>query len=96
VGAIVDAILCVVRTHPSGSWQRCVSSCASVEGRHPEPSAGLIDSQSMQGADRVGRESLGYDAGKKINGPLAVHHRRHPYPSVVDRGRGVRREHAGP
>jgi hypothetical protein len=38
------------------------------EGRDPEPSAGLIDSQSVKGADTVGRESRGYDAGKKING----------------------------
>jgi transposase len=38
------------------------------EGRDPEPSAGLIDSQSVKGADTVGRETRGYDAGKKING----------------------------
>jgi transposase len=38
------------------------------EGRAPEPSAGLIDSQSVKGADTVGRDSRGYDAGKKING----------------------------
>jgi transposase len=38
------------------------------EGRNPQPSAGLIDSQSVRGADTVGRDSRGYDAGKKING----------------------------
>ena len=38
------------------------------EGRGPEPSAGIIDSQSVRGADTVGRDSRGYDAGKKING----------------------------
>jgi transposase len=38
------------------------------QGRDPEPSAGLIDSQSVKGADTVGRESRGYDAGKKVNG----------------------------
>jgi transposase len=38
------------------------------EGRNPEPSAGLVDSQSVQGADTVGRKSRGYDAGKKVNG----------------------------
>jgi transposase len=39
-----------------------------AEGREPEPSAGIIDSQSVKGADTVGRDSRGYDAGKKING----------------------------
>ena len=38
------------------------------EGRNPDPSAGLIDSQSVKGADTVGRDTRGYDAGKKING----------------------------
>jgi transposase len=39
-----------------------------AQGRDPEPSAGLIDSQSVKGADTVGRETRGYDAGKKVNG----------------------------
>ena len=39
-----------------------------AEGRNPQRSAGLIDSQTVKGADTVGRESRGYDAGKKING----------------------------
>ena len=38
------------------------------EGRDPQPSAGIIDSQSVKAADTVGRDSRGYDAGKKING----------------------------
>jgi transposase len=38
------------------------------EGRNPQPSAGLIDSQSVKGADTVGRDTRGYDAGKKVNG----------------------------
>jgi transposase len=33
------------------------------EGRDPEPSAGLIDSQSVKGADTVGANTRGYDAG---------------------------------
>ncbi|GAA3629486.1 IS5 family transposase [Nonomuraea rosea] len=37
-------------------------------GRDDEPSAGIIDSQSVKGADTVGRDSRGYDAGKKVNG----------------------------
>jgi transposase len=38
------------------------------DGRDPEPSAGIIDSQSVKGADTVGVKTRGYDAGKKING----------------------------
>ena len=38
------------------------------QGRNSQPSAGIIDSQSVKGADTVGRDSRGYDAGKKING----------------------------
>jgi transposase len=38
------------------------------EGRNPQPSVGLLDSQSVKGADTVGRDSRGYDAGKKVNG----------------------------
>lgn len=39
-----------------------------ADGREPEPSAGIIDSQSVKGADTVGADTRGYDAGKKING----------------------------
>ncbi|MGH3503416.1 MAG: IS5 family transposase [Nocardioidaceae bacterium] len=38
------------------------------DGRDPMASAGIVDSQSVKGADTVGRGSRGYDAGKKING----------------------------
>ena len=36
--------------------------------RAAEPTAGIIDSQSVKGADAVGKSTRGYDAGKKING----------------------------
>ncbi len=39
-----------------------------ADGRDPMASAGIVDSQSVKGADTVGKESRGYDAGKKING----------------------------
>ena len=38
------------------------------EGRSAEPSAGIVDSQSVKGSDTVGAASRGFDAGKKING----------------------------
>ncbi|MBQ0906754.1 IS5 family transposase [Micromonospora sp. U21] len=37
------------------------------QGRTSEPSAGIIDSQTVKGADTVGRDSRGYDAGKKTS-----------------------------
>jgi transposase len=40
----------------------------AAQGRAAEPTAGVIDSQSVKGADTVGRDTRGYDAGKKING----------------------------
>jgi transposase len=36
--------------------------------RDPAASAGIIDAQSVKGADTVGAETRGYDAGKRING----------------------------
>jgi transposase len=39
-----------------------------VEGRDTDPSAGIIDSQSVKAADTVGRDTRGYDAGKKVAG----------------------------
>ncbi|GAA1251883.1 IS5 family transposase [Pseudonocardia aurantiaca] len=56
-GGVTEQILPVVR-----------EQLRVQEGRNPQPSAGLIDSQSVKGADNVGRDSRGYDAGKKING----------------------------
>jgi len=37
------------------------------QGSNPQPSAGIIDSQSVKGADTVGRDSRGDDAGKKTS-----------------------------
>lgn len=39
-----------------------------VEGRSAQPSAGLMDSQTLRGAETVGRASRGYDGAKKANG----------------------------
>jgi transposase len=37
-------------------------------GRDPMASAGIVDAQSVKGADTVGADSRGYDGGKKVNG----------------------------
>jgi putative transposase len=39
-----------------------------VEGRNRQPTAAVLDSQTVRAAETVGRASRGYDAGKKTNG----------------------------
>ena len=39
-----------------------------LAGRSPQPTAAVIDSQSVKAADTVGKDSRGYDAGKKTEG----------------------------
>ncbi|MER7341217.1 IS5 family transposase [Streptomyces sp. NPDC000075] len=39
-----------------------------VEGRDTEPTAAVIDSQSLRAADTVGAASRGWDQGKKVGG----------------------------
>lgn len=41
---------------------------AKQQERNRDPSAGIVDSQSVKGADTVSGATRGYDAGKKING----------------------------
>jgi transposase len=36
--------------------------------RNPEPTAAVIDSQSVRAAETVGKDSRGFDAGKKVQG----------------------------
>lgn len=38
------------------------------DGRDPMASAGIVDSQSVKGADTVGKGTRGYGAGRKSNG----------------------------
>jgi putative transposase len=40
----------------------------AAAGRDPEPTAAVIDSQSVRGADTVPRASRGWDNAKKVNG----------------------------
>jgi putative transposase len=39
-----------------------------TEGRQAEPSAAILDSQSIRGAETVAKASRGFDGGKKVNG----------------------------
>ena len=43
-------------------------ACRIAAGRDPEPTAAIIDSQSVKAAETIATASRGYDAGKKING----------------------------
>jgi len=55
-----------------GVWQRIHDAVRDQlrvrAGRHPLPTAAVIDSQTVRGADTVPTASAGYDAGKKTKG----------------------------
>lgn len=42
--------------------------CRIAAGRKPQPTAAIVDSQSVKAAETVAKPSRGFDAGKKING----------------------------
>ncbi|MCZ4603677.1 IS5 family transposase [Streptomyces sp. Lzd4kr] len=47
---------------------RLRSRVRGAAGRDPEPTAGVIDAQSVRGAASVPAASRGFDGGKKVNG----------------------------
>lgn len=47
------------------------SKVRNADGRDAEPSAGLIDSQSVRTADTVPAATRGFGAGKKVTSPNA-------------------------
>ncbi|MGW0809355.1 IS5 family transposase [Nonomuraea sp. NPDC002799] len=52
----------------AGVTEALLTELRRQASREDEPSAGIIDSQSVKGADTVGCDSRRYDAGKKVNG----------------------------
>ena len=56
----------------AGAWARIHDALRDrariAAGRSPLPTAAVIDSASVRGADTVPARSRGYDAGKRING----------------------------
>lgn len=62
----------LARWRRDGTWQRVHDSLRDQvrarAGRAATPTAGVIDSRSVKGAETVGRARRGFDAGKKING----------------------------
>jgi transposase len=50
--------------------ERLRETVRDAEGRGPEPSAAIIDSQSVKADATVTRGSRGFDAGKKIKDDL--------------------------
>ncbi|WP_406054067.1 IS5 family transposase [Streptomyces sp. NBC_01077] len=58
--------------HDDGTVERVHDALSDrvreADGRNPEPSAGLIDSQSVRTADTVPAATRGFDAGKQVKG----------------------------
>lgn len=59
------------RFQEDGTWARIHEAlyvdCRDLEGREPQPSAAIIDSQSVKGGPNA-QDEIGYDAGKKTKG----------------------------
>lgn len=55
-----------------GTWERIVDRLRGLvrerEGRDAEPSAGIVDARTVQGASTVGSQTRGFDGGKRISG----------------------------
>jgi transposase len=60
------------RWRADGTWLRIHDALRDrvrvAAGRVPTPTAAIIDSQSVRAAATVGKDSRGFDGGKKVNG----------------------------
>ncbi len=56
-----------------GTWERIAERPATAvrqqEGREGEPSAGIVDARSVRASSIVSKQTKGFDAGRRINGP---------------------------
>ena len=84
------------RWQADGTWQRVHDALRAegrgVEGREPQPTAAVLDSQSVKTTSRGGER--GYDAGKKNRRPQAAPAGGLPGPALG--GGRPRRRRAGP
>lgn len=55
-----------------GTWEQIVDRLRGLvreaEGRDRDPSGGVVDARSVQGASTVGAGTRGFDAGKRVSG----------------------------
>ena len=79
--ALADGVLVLHPVGDAGVTEKLLAAlrvkARIAQGREPGPSAEVLDSQSVKGADTVGRDSRGYDAGKKDQRTQAIHRHRH-------------------
>ena len=67
-GVLVLQDLVPTTVSPTSIHDALRAAVRDAAWRDPMASAGIVDAQSVKGADTVSAHSRGYDAGKKVNG----------------------------